>query len=532
MQWTVGKRLMTGFGLLLAVLTALGINGLWTASSLSAQVRHIASVTSEELKLAGRIRYAVADLQAAARQTVIATAKNDQGGIQTSIQEVRQSLQLLNQTVDSLSALATNEATKQRCQQIKGEIGKWTQAAEKIERSAAAAQAIEAADASDVARNYGQAATRLADEIFEIESTQLNEERVRAEASYRSTQAWFAVILTIAALVSGGTFWAIEGVKRTLRGLAADLHETAGHVLAASGQVSSSAQALSQGASEQAASLEETSASMEEMASMTRRNAESTEQASTLMTEVDRRVSESSLALTAMVQSMASIRDSSAKVSRINKTIDEIAFQTNILALNAAVEAARAGEAGMGFAVVADEVRNLAQRSAQAARDTAELIEESIAKSQEGSVKVEQVSAAIAGIVESVTRVKGLAEEVCVASRQQAQGIEQVSQALAQMEGVTQTSAATAEESAAASQELNAEAQTAMTVVAQLDAMVTGGATRTQSTRRRGASSAPGRAIKGALNLVRMPAAGRHATPPPAEHHEAEGDGTGTYGRF
>jgi methyl-accepting chemotaxis protein/methyl-accepting chemotaxis protein-1 (serine sensor receptor) len=171
---------------------------------------------------------------------------------------------------------------------------------------------------------------------------------------------------------------------------------------------------------------------------------------------------------------MAAIKESSNKVAKIIKTIDEIAFQTNILALNAAVEAARAGEAGMGFAVVADEVRNLAQRSAQAAKDTAGLIEESIARSQEGAGKVQDVATAIGAITESVTKVKGIVDEVREASQQQTQGIDQVAQAIAQMEKVTQTTAATAEESAAASEELNAQAETSMSVVSQLEALVGG----------------------------------------------------------
>ena len=195
---------------------------------------------------------------------------------------------------------------------------------------------------------------------------------------------------------------------------------------------------------------------------MTRRNAENSRHASELMSQVETRVLESNKALGSMVESMAAMKDSSQKVSKIIKTIDEIAFQTNILALNAAVEAARAGEAGMGFAVVAGEVRNLAQRSAQAAKDTAAMIEASISRTQAGGTQMNRVSDAINSITSSVNEVKDLVEQVSSASRQQAQGIEQMATALSQMEKVTQTMAATAEESAAASEELTAAAHSAL----------------------------------------------------------------------
>jgi methyl-accepting chemotaxis protein/methyl-accepting chemotaxis protein-1 (serine sensor receptor) len=295
--------------------------------------------------------------------------------------------------------------------------------------------------------------------------------------------------------------------------------------------VSSSAQSLSQGSTEQAASLEETSASMEEMASMTRKNAENSRTAAGLMVEVDARVRDSNTALGDMVASMASIQDSSRQVAKIIKTIDEIAFQTNILALNAAVEAARAGEAGMGFAVVADEVRNLAHRSAQAAKDTASLIEASIERAQSGNQKVEQVAASISGITDSVVKVKGLVDEVSVASQQQTQGIDQVSQAIAQMEKVTQTTAATAEESAAASEELNAQAETTMSVVGQLEAMVVG----TRSNAAAAVEIRQERRRPGAPNVVRLPSAERRGKAPlsaPVAHDELPMGDTGTYGKF
>ena len=209
-------------------------------------------------------------------------------------------------------------------------------------------------------------------------------------------------------------------------------------VVAAAGQMSGSSQSLSQSATEQAASLEETSASVEQLALMTRKNADATNEVVGHLREVDARANESNQALSDMVSAMAGIQDSSRQVSKIIKTIDEIAFQTNILALNAAVEAARAGTAGMGFAVVADEVRSLAHRSAQAAQDTNELISQSISRAQSGTSSVERLTGSIASIMQSVSNVKRLADDVSVASRQQAAGIEQVSKAVIELEKSTQ----------------------------------------------------------------------------------------------
>jgi methyl-accepting chemotaxis protein len=192
------------------------------------------------------------------------------------------------------------------------------------------------------------------------------------------------------------------------------------------------------------------------------------------MDKVDHRSKDSDAALGEMVASMNDIKDSSGKIARIIKVIDEIAFQANILALNAAVEAARAGVAGAGFAVVADEVRNLAQRSAHAAKDTASLIEESILKSNSGSAKLEHVSAVIRAITESAAKVKILVDEVNVGSQEQARGIEEVSKSIGQMDQVTQSNAASAEESAAASEELAAQAESMNAIARQLREVVAG----------------------------------------------------------
>ena len=295
-----------------------------------------------------------------------------------------------------------------------------------------------------------------------------------------------SVIITVLAIGLGGglMFFVVRGINLVLRRAVSDLSSGAEQVASAAAQVSASSQSLAQGSSEQAASLEETSASSEEINSMALKNAENSRTAADLVGQSQQKFKETNQSLEQMVVAMGEINASSEKISKIIKVIDEIAFQTNILALNAAVEAARAGEAGLGFAVVADEVRNLAQRCAQAAKDTAALIEESVAKSSEGKVKVDYVATGIQAITEQSLRVKALVDEVNLGSQEQAKGIEQVAKAITQMEQVTQTTAASAEEGASAASELTAQSEAVKDVVSQLAAMVGGEASAEKSPRR------------------------------------------------
>ena len=245
-------------------------------------------------------------------------------------------------------------------------------------------------------------------------------------------------------------------------------------VTGAAAQIAAQSQAMAQGATEQAASLEETSAAAEEIAGMNRKNADNAVRATEEMQGVDQRMKESNTVLEEMIVPMNEIKESSGKIAKIIKTIDEISFQTNILALNAAVEAARAGESGMGFAVVADEVRNLALRSADAAKNTAALIEESLEKSRAGGIKLEQVVVVFQGIGESAAKVKVLVDEVSAGSVEQRRGLEQVLNAMQQMEQVTQSSAASSEESAAISEQLAAQAESMSDIACRLQTVVEG----------------------------------------------------------
>ncbi len=315
----------------------------------------------------------------------------------------------------------------------------------------------------------------LLDKLVEINEKVAADTSKTAErqASILKTLSIAAMLVGVAAALALGILIS-RGITKVLKRISDSLSAGAEQTASAASQVSSSSQSLAEGASEQAASLEETSSSLEEMSSMTQRNAENAGKVKELGSEARAAGDIAVGDMETMRTAMDAIKSSSDDIAKIIKTIDEIAFQTNILALNAAVEAARAGEAGAGFAVVADEVRSLAQRCAQAAKETATKIEDSVSKSANGVEISAKVAKSLEEIVGKARQVDELAGEVAAASKEQSQGITQVNVAVSQMDKVTQSNAANAEESAAAAEQLNAQAETMKEAVCELLRLVNG----------------------------------------------------------
>jgi methyl-accepting chemotaxis protein len=274
----------------------------------------------------------------------------------------------------------------------------------------------------------------------------------------------------------------IRGIVSPLRKSIQTNRNVADYLTTAAGQFTSASQTIASGATEQAAGLEEASSSLEEITAKTKQNAQSAQQANSLAKQAEKAASDGATAIGTMNQAIEDIRKSSEATSKIIKVIDDIAFQTNLLALNAAVEAARAGEAGKGFAVVAEEVRNLAIRSAEAAKNTEEMIQTSVKQAQKGAEISTHVSKTLTEILNRAGKTASLVNEIAQACDAQVNSIEQINSSISQMESVTQQNAANAEESASSATELSSQAANLKKTVDELVVLVENNATNSEYT--------------------------------------------------
>jgi methyl-accepting chemotaxis protein/methyl-accepting chemotaxis protein-1 (serine sensor receptor) len=506
-RFTIGTKLLGGTAALFALAAILGYSELRTAGKFKDEFDKTVESTVQDVVLADRIGKAESDMVSAQRGIILAAFAKDGAELEKGRQTFQQQSEIVRKALDEMRPLLVREDAKALTADIAAEISEWQPQYEEVVRQSGAGHLAEANRIrKEITAPIYKKIAAAADRLQAIQTEALGEDKRNVDSQNASSRGIAIGLLVLCAILGFIVIVVVRGVTRDVGRAVVQLADGAEQVASAAMQVSAASQSLAQGSSEQAASLEETSSSSEEINSMTRKNAENSKVAAEFTGQVDQRVAAANQTLGHMVTSMTEINTSSEKVSKIIKVIDEIAFQTNILALNAAVEAARAGEAGMGFAVVADEVRNLAQRCAQAAKDTASLIEESMSKSKDGMSKLDQVAEAIRSITESASKVKTLVDEVNLGSQEQARGIEQISKAIVQMEQVTQKNAANAEESASASEELSGQAETMKGVVGELQALVGGSGQET------------GRRTTGGHHALPKPAAAPAAAPKRAEH--------------
>lgn len=289
------------------------------------------------------------------------------------------------------------------------------------------------------------------------------------------TVAWIFMGLAVAVVVSQFVALLVSGsIGNSVKAIFENLSKTSDNLTSLSKELTTTAHKLAEGSTQQAASIQETSSTLEESSSMVHQTTQNTKEAEVLARKTKDFASKGNSEMQTMLEAMEELKRSSGEISKIIKVIDEIAFQTNILSLNAAVEAARAGDAGKGFAVVAEEVRNLAQRSAQAAKDTAGIIESNINLSEKCLEITEQVNLSLSEINSESSKVSGLLEEISTASQEQEIGIGQINKAVSQMEQVIHSNAATAQQSADSADQLTGCTDTIKTIMSALDSLIRG----------------------------------------------------------
>ena len=472
-NWTISRRVIAGFATMLLIIIALGVFALWRLTGLAQNIADLAdSSLPSVLSLEENANLSRDNLIYLER---IGTAASAEENAQLE-QKIAANKSRVDELMKNYEAQISDDQDRRLFEEIKRTREVMTMARSR------ATELVNQNKTDEALKLTNEVVIPAYDKFLKAIDAAVDYKTKlgQAAANTGKTSALFSrrligIALGLASLLAFLLAWqVIRSTNRALKDITVNLDRGALQTASAARQVSMASQNLASGASEQAASVEETSTSLEEMSSMIRATAENAEKAKDLASEARSVAATGSMTMAEMTHAMAAIDSSSAEVAKIVKNIDEIAFQTNILALNAAVEAARAGEAGAGFAVVADEVRSLAQRSAAAAKETADKIEAAIVNSRKGSQCTAKVEESLAQIAEKVSSTDSLVAEIATAAREQAQGIEQINAAIAQMDKVSQSNSASAEESASAAEELDAQAETLKDQVGKLRLLVGG----------------------------------------------------------
>ena len=473
-------KLLLGFGLTIVLVSIVTFIGTTRINLINDKVNRIVQIRMPQMNMFYEI---MKDYDVIARSARNIALTSDEGVRQKQKESFAKAKTDLTDTLNKFEPTLTTDKGKEMFAGLKETLTTVVQLSEKASALGAANKSQEAADVviNEILAPQSKMLQQLESFVRLGNELSLND----GQASEQAASSGKALLLSLGAAASVVgllmAFFITRSVTGSIGRAVEGLTEGADQVASASSQVASASQELAEGASQQAASLEETSSSLEEMASMTKQNAENANQANALMNKTRQVVEQANGSMAHLTASMEEISRASEATSKIIRTIDEIAFQTNLLALNAAVEAARAGEAGAGFAVVADEVRNLAMRAAEAAKNTADLIEGTVKKIKEGSEVVQKTNAEFSEVQTSSARMGELVGEISAASGEQAQGIEQISKAVTEMENVIQRNSASAEESASASEEMSAQAQQMKQFVGELATLVGGASGRSTS---------------------------------------------------
>jgi CHASE3 domain sensor protein len=469
----ISTRLYFGFSLplfLMIVLIAIGLNEM---GIIYGKLDRIVKVNNQRAVLAFELSASMKDIGAQLHSLVL---YKEQGKKEEARKQIDRARDRYNKALEALTQVYQDPKSKEVITKLKEDLPKVKEIDNKIIELATSGKEE---DALKLLHDEGAAKLDsligYTDDFIKNQQERIKFRHQEAQDVYGYVKTTAYILGALILLIAGFVSWVItRSITGPMHHVIQYLNESSAQLASASSQVSAGSQSLAEGASEQAAGLEESSASMEEMASMTKLNSENAREANTLMRETRRVIDEAGHTMEGLIESMKDITQASEETAKIIKTIDEIAFQTNLLALNAAVEAARAGEAGAGFAVVADEVRNLAMRSAEAAKNTAHLIQQTVKKIDSGSNLVSLTGQAFSRVVGSTKKVDELVNEITSASEEQTQGIDQINRALAHMDKVVQSNAANAEESAQAAEELHEQAEHLRECVCELDVMVRG----------------------------------------------------------
>lgn len=464
MNWikrlTVGTRLTVGFSVMIVFLMIVGLAGFLSVKNINGNVDDLFTLRLPSMDYLIEADRDLQQLLVSERSMIFAAADSDV--FKNLLKDYEENLKQSDERWNKYKVLAASSREKEIIPKYEQARREWEAISRKVVDGRLANTEEGTTESMEVtlglAKTKFEAMREYLNELTEINLAEAQRAHDEALRTYSNTRLILLVIIFTGILVGIFLIWMISGsVTKPLREVIDGMTDAADQVASASSEVASASQSLAEGASEQASALEETSSSLEEMASMTRQNADNAAQAKTLTGEAKQIVEKVGDQMNRMVTAIQEVSKSSEETGKIIKTIDEIAFQTNLLALNAAVEAARAGEAGAGFAVVADEVRNLAMRSAEAAKNTSSLIENTIVTVKNSRELTQQTQDAFRENVEISNKIGQLIDEIAAASSEQAQGIGQIGKAVAEMDKVVQNTAASAEESASASEEMNAQ---------------------------------------------------------------------------